>query len=207
MLNLVFLGDYSVGKTSIIQRLSKNVFQDSTRSTIGASLFTYINNDYKIVIAVWDTAGQERFDSLVPLYLKKADIIALVFDISDYNYNRIEKSAARYMDKIKKNLDPICKNYRLLILLNKCDAVDPDMYNDIKIDMRYIFEKYNVSEHTPENSYIILSALTASGFDDTNKAIKILMDDIESSNSDERITAEANRVGNYIETYGSTCRC
>jgi len=32
---------------------------------------------------VWDTAGQERFRSLVPMYYRNSDAVAIVFDVSD----------------------------------------------------------------------------------------------------------------------------
>lgn len=32
---------------------------------------------------VWDTAGQERFRSLVPMYYRNSDAVAIIFDVSD----------------------------------------------------------------------------------------------------------------------------
>lgn len=31
---------------------------------------------------MWDTAGQERFHSLIPTYLKNANIVIFVFDVT-----------------------------------------------------------------------------------------------------------------------------
>ena len=33
-------------------------------------------------VQVWDTAGQEKFRSLIPTYLKQADAIIAVYDIT-----------------------------------------------------------------------------------------------------------------------------
>jgi Ras-related protein Rab-6A len=44
--------------------------------------------DKTILFQIWDTAGQERFRSLVPMYLRDADIALLVYDItSEVNFN------------------------------------------------------------------------------------------------------------------------
>lgn len=36
-----------------------------------------------IMFKVWDTAGQERFRSLVPMYYRNSDAVAIIFDVSD----------------------------------------------------------------------------------------------------------------------------
>lgn len=42
-------------------------------------------------IKVWDTAGQERFRSLVPMYYRNADAVAIIFDVSDSNsFNQVK---------------------------------------------------------------------------------------------------------------------
>ena len=38
--------------------------------------------DRSIKIMMWDTAGQEKFKSLIPSYLKDADIVIVVYDIT-----------------------------------------------------------------------------------------------------------------------------
>ena len=81
---LVFLGDQSVGKSSIISRYVYDTFDNSANPTIGVDFVVksiyYGDNTYKIHF--WDTAGQERFKSLIPSYIKDCQIAVLVYDVT-----------------------------------------------------------------------------------------------------------------------------
>ena len=85
--NIVIIGDYYVGKSSIVQRIINDTFDLVTYSTIGTSYFSkeiYIDNiNRTIKFSLWDTAGQERFRSFVSFYIKKAHIIYLCYDITN----------------------------------------------------------------------------------------------------------------------------
>ncbi len=82
---LVFLGDQSVGKSSIISRYVYDTFDNSANPTIGVDFVVksiyYGDNTYKIHF--WDTAGQERFKSLIPSYIKDCQIAVLVYDVTN----------------------------------------------------------------------------------------------------------------------------
>jgi len=81
---VVFLGDQSVGKTSIIHRFIYDQFVDDYSATIGIDFMThkmYIE-DKIIIMNLWDTAGQERFKSLIPSYIKDASVAIVTFDIT-----------------------------------------------------------------------------------------------------------------------------
>ena len=83
---LVFIGDSGVGKTAIISRFIKGIFENNYDSTNGA---TFANKkieykDKKICLQfdIWDTAGQEKFRSLAKFFYKDAGIAILVYDIT-----------------------------------------------------------------------------------------------------------------------------
>lgn len=38
--------------------------------------------DQSIRVQLWDTAGQERFKSLIPSYIKQAQVAVVVYDIT-----------------------------------------------------------------------------------------------------------------------------
>ncbi|KAG5509507.1 hypothetical protein JKF63_06212 [Porcisia hertigi] len=81
---LVLLGESGVGKSSVVQRLMKNVFSEKLNSTVGASFFRYacdVTDGTTIHFDIWDTAGQERFKSLAAMYYRGAAAALVLFDI------------------------------------------------------------------------------------------------------------------------------
>jgi small GTP-binding protein len=82
---VVFIGHSHVGKTSILNRLTKNLFKEDEAATVGAQwvLYTSMIHGTDLQIQLWDTAGQEMFRSLGPLYYHGAVGAILVFDITD----------------------------------------------------------------------------------------------------------------------------
>ena len=63
IINLVTLGESSVGKSSIINRYTQNVFNFSFVSTIGIEFRrkTITINNNVVEIKIWNTAGQELY--------------------------------------------------------------------------------------------------------------------------------------------------
>ncbi len=82
---IVFLGDQSVGKTSIITRFMYDSFDKNYQSTIGIDFLSktmYLENDRSLRLQLWDTAGQERFRSLIPSYIRDSSVAVVVYDVS-----------------------------------------------------------------------------------------------------------------------------
>lgn len=80
---LVFLGDQSVGKTSIITRFMYDKFEGSYQATIGIDFLskTMYLEDRTVRLQLWDTAGQERFRSLIPSYIRDSSVAVVVYDV------------------------------------------------------------------------------------------------------------------------------
>ena len=82
---LIFLGDQSVGKSCILNRFLNDTFIENYQATIGLdfqSKNVQIENQ-DIHLLLYDTAGQEKFRSLIPMYTRDANIVLLVYDISN----------------------------------------------------------------------------------------------------------------------------
>uniref|UniRef100_A0A1I7U661 Ras-related protein Rab-6A n=1 Tax=Caenorhabditis tropicalis TaxID=1561998 RepID=A0A1I7U661_9PELO len=84
---LVFLGEQSVGKTSIITRFMYDSFDNTYQATIGIDFLskTMYLEDRTIRLQLWDTAGQERFRSLIPSYIRDSSVAVVVYDITNAN--------------------------------------------------------------------------------------------------------------------------
>eukprot|EP01122_Echinamoeba_exundans_P003699 TRINITY_DN13775_c0_g1_i1.p1 TRINITY_DN13775_c0_g1~~TRINITY_DN13775_c0_g1_i1.p1 ORF type:complete len:221 (-),score=60.06 TRINITY_DN13775_c0_g1_i1:72-734(-) len=81
---LVFLGDQSVGKTSIITRFMYDTFDTTYQPTIGIDFLskTMYLDDKTVRLQLWDTAGQERFRSLIPSYIRDSSVAVIVYDVT-----------------------------------------------------------------------------------------------------------------------------
>ena len=114
--NIITLGCSEVGKTCIIQRYLENEFSSSTISTIGvdckAKLFNINSIKYKIIY--YDTAGQERYLSISSKYIKSANGVILVYDITN------QKSFSK-IQEWSNNLEKNNKNYIAVLVGNKKD--------------------------------------------------------------------------------------
>ena len=93
---IVLIGTSGVGKTSILTRLVKNEFYENSQATIGSSYFC-LKREFdeetekkKIELHIWDTAGQERYRSLISMYLRKCDLIIIVYNVTDINYEDLK---------------------------------------------------------------------------------------------------------------------
>ena len=116
----IIIGDSSVGKSNILLRFSRNVFDPGHQATLGIEFankhLQYNNTDY--LVQVWDTAGQENFRSVTRAYYKASAVAMVVYDISS------EESFQHIQAWIKdcKNIAP--RTVQLVLVGNKSDLED-----------------------------------------------------------------------------------
>lgn len=81
---IIFLGDQSTGKSSIINRFVNNQFDTTYQATIGLDFLSknVQIGDQDVRLLLYDTAGQEKFRSLIPMYIRDAQIVFFVYDIT-----------------------------------------------------------------------------------------------------------------------------
>ena len=91
---LITLGDGHVGKSSLIIKYIDDKFSPGYLTTIGFDSKIKrkkLDNGEEVKIKLFDTAGQERFRSIATTYLKKANGIILVYDITrEKSFNSIK---------------------------------------------------------------------------------------------------------------------
>ena len=85
ILKIIILGDSSVGKTSLILKYVDSFYGNIYVATIGVEykMKKISLNGININLQIWDTAGQERYRGLTRNFLKGADGIIYVFDITN----------------------------------------------------------------------------------------------------------------------------
>ena len=75
---MIFIGDSSVGKTSLIKRFCRGTFSPSeARSTVGVDFHTrsLLVDRQTVCVQCWDTAGQERYRAITAQYFRKSDAV------------------------------------------------------------------------------------------------------------------------------------
>lgn len=115
---IVLLGGYNVGKSCILKRIMQDRFESDTASTIGA-LFVAARNfkQTSVDCEFWDTAGQERFAPLLKLYYRAADMVLIVYDVTDA---ASQAKAREWVNTIKEQLPCAFQ----IVIGNKVDLVD-----------------------------------------------------------------------------------
>merc|ERR1712146_336052 len=101
---LVYLGDQSVGKTSIITRFMYDSFDNTYQATIGIDFLskTMYLEDRTVRLQLWDTAGQERFRSLIPSYIRDSSVAVVVYAIDNpESFNSVRK----WVDEVRAERD------------------------------------------------------------------------------------------------------
>jgi|TARA_B110000037_G_C16971997_1_gene445430 Rab family protein len=119
LFRILIVGDATVGKTSICNRISNNTFTPYSPATIGVDFNVFnlkLLNDSIIKCQLWDTAGSERFRSITRSYYNNTAVVILVFDLSDAkSFNRLPM----WLQEIKDNVRN--EKYSILLLGNKSD--------------------------------------------------------------------------------------
>ena len=125
---IVLVGDMGVGKTTIIRRFTTGVFDTGITPTVGAGSVhasVKLNDDSIIDLTIWDTAGQERYQSLIPLYLRKAKGVILVCDLT-------AKHTIQTLNVIFTSLTNVDSDCVMMLVGNKIDIDTASNFTPLK---------------------------------------------------------------------------
>ena len=152
IINTVFLGEDSVGKTSIINRILKKEFNSSEIHTEELNEFNYKfkSNKMKLNIIINDINNQKKITKEFVNIIEKSEIFFLVYDI--YNDKSIE-NIEYWIDCIKKVKDNINK-ILIYILANKNEKIDGKENKSniekgkiIAVENKYMFKTISAKEN------------------------------------------------------------
>jgi Ras-related protein Rab-11A len=148
---IVVLGDWAVGKTSLIRRHAKGKFDFDTKPTIGVDVTTKsykLQGGTAISLAIWDIAGQEFSSSVRHQYYSGASAAILVFDLT--RPESFWHVKTWYVD-LRDNLQ---QKVPVVLIGNKKDLLDQKAVTDGEIrelSEGYGFKYYDTSAATGEN--------------------------------------------------------
>ena len=139
-INLFLLGNFSVGKTSLLNKFVKNTFTEFYLPTIGFDRSTKIitlAKDKNIKISFYDTAGQERYRSIASNLIKYSDGAILVFDITKKEtFNAIPK----WIESVREHKG---NDYPITLIGNKLDLKEEREVE--AVEGKKLAEKYGFS--------------------------------------------------------------
>ncbi len=123
---VAMLGDFSVGKTSLVQRFVHQAFSDKYLTTVGVKVDTklvQLAEDKAVKMVLWDIAGEKSIGPLQRQYLKG---LAGYFLVVDSTRLPTLKSAKTIHEQIVAEHGelPFC------LLLNKTDLDDIEVTDD-----------------------------------------------------------------------------
>jgi small GTP-binding protein len=119
---ICLLGDFAVGKTSLVRRYIEGSFSDKYLSTIGVKISrkTLARETYQLNLIVWDLAGGEEFEGHDRNYLRGASGALLVCDLTRPETTDILQKYARQMNEINPHAS-------MIIAANKADLLGNDV--------------------------------------------------------------------------------
>ena len=150
-INIIVLGNSTVGKTCFILRYTENFFQPIYLTTCGIdSKFKYItlsnSKSYKAIF--YDTAGQERHRAISLNQIKSSDGILLMYDVTNQKSFDAIKGWMESIREIKGN------NFPITLVGNKIDLKEDRKISQIagqNLADSYGISFFEISNKTGEN--------------------------------------------------------
>jgi len=130
---ICLLGEFAVGKTSLVRRFVYNRFDDKYISTIGVKVSrktVAVPRNEEIVdltMMLWDLAGSEEFNHVRASYLRGAAGAILVCDIT-------RAATLDHLQSYAEDLRSVSPQCRLMVAVNKSDLQEEYAFGQNEIE-------------------------------------------------------------------------
>jgi Ras-related protein Rab-32 len=134
-LKLIVVGNAGTGKTSFVNRWTKNTFNEAYKATI-VSEFGYkilMVNDVIYRVQLWDLAGQDKNTCITKIFCRDAHGALIVADCTDKNTLLETEKWKASIDENSKFMDG--SDLPAVLIDNKCDLIkdgDNNSVDDLK---------------------------------------------------------------------------
>jgi small GTP-binding protein len=129
---ICLIGDFGVGKTSLIRRFVDRQFSDKYLSTVGVKISKKVvdvpgldkEKPLQIQLMIWDLEGHTKFKSIAPSYIQGSSAAIIVADLT-----RVET-----VQNLTERLELFCQyspNNPMIIAFNKADLLDPEKVGQV----------------------------------------------------------------------------
>ena len=127
------LGDFGVGKTSLVRRFVYERFEDKYLSTIGVKvsrknmLISIEEKRIDLSVILWDLAGSEEFNQFRASYLRGASGIMLVCDLT-------RPETLHNLPSYLVDMGRVCPEADIILAANKADLSDEHRISALEIE-------------------------------------------------------------------------
>ena len=194
---IILIGDISVGKTSIINSLLGQKFNEEYEPSIGVDFFSktlkYKNKSIKLQI--WDSAGQEKFKSLIPNYIRGASLVILVYDISNKKSFDNLNSWIEFVNNYENAKIVICGNKIDLKDKREVSTEEAEKFSEEK---KLDFFEVSAKEETNLVKMLFSSIISLPFFVSLiqeGKSKELLIEELEKENSENFTNRETENLG------------
>ncbi|MBX0329623.1 GTP-binding protein [Oscillochloris sp. ZM17-4] len=130
---ICLIGDFAVGKTSMVRQFVEGRFSESYLSTLGVRVSRRVIQAHgdapaQITLMIWDTAGSESFNSVVQNYYRGASGAILVCDLT-----REETLGA--LSRYAQDFRGVNPGVPLVLVGNKADLAGQRVVSDEQIGL------------------------------------------------------------------------
>lgn len=149
---ICMLGDFGVGKTSLIRRFVEQSFTDQYLSTVGVKLsrksLKFSDRSEEAKLLIWDIEGQTKFKAIAASYLQGAAGVVIVGDVTR------SETIQHFQDHLNLfyTANP---NGKAILVLNKTDLIEPAIGQKLEVFLREaianVSEIYQTSAKTGTN--------------------------------------------------------
>ena len=107
---IILIGDCSVGKTSYLNRFTKNTFQQvgATMGVDYASKIVTFQSGKQVKVTIWDTSGEEKYKALTSAHFNGAAGVLLFFSVDDA---ASFKNCLSWLRSVKDHTDEVLDHY------------------------------------------------------------------------------------------------
>ncbi|KAM6984844.1 ras-related protein Rab-36 [Aplochiton taeniatus] len=169
MSKAVVVGDLNVGKTCLINRFCKDVFDRDYKATIGVDfeIERFEISGVPFSLQIWDTAGQEKFKCIASAYYRGAQVIIIVFDMADIK--TLDHTRQWLDDAMRENEPGSCF---VFLVGTKSDLISPEERQRtekeaVKVATEMKAEFWSVSAKQGENVQAFFFRVAALAFEDS----------------------------------------
>lgn len=192
---VVFIGDTNTGKTSLINFAADKHFNEDVAPSISSrTLAVEIKiDDFVSTLSLWDTPGQDMYQSMSKIYVREAEAVVIVFDLT--NPDTFES-----VDSWKEFVQDVLPDTNYFIVGNKIDLSD----------QRKVENKDAINLAAELNAcYFEVSALSGEGIGELiNEIAKtIVTKPVMQSEKSILEQSERKKTTRQIEEERSKCGC